>query len=258
MKNISLEILLKKLNQTNFKIESRSFSWTFFLLFFLIPQSLFGNVAVPKRKILILANWSKVSSVPLPLTKAIQKDLEDELNKQLGLNVEVRAADLNSQSLNSPGLLITFLFGFRDSLEYFQQKYPSFKCDEDSKIIIKGKVNYAMLMNPAIDYIKNLESKTDRRKTHILNFWAGGYLNRDAILEKQLKCNLKNFTFATSREYYTHLQDTVSLNDYPLILSNLINFDYLYSQSKGRKLSVGEMSKYVTSGLVPFILPELE
>ena len=162
------------------------------------------------------------------------------------------------EKLKKGQLVVNLLFGFEDAIKVFLQKYEKFNCSADyDKIVKNQEVDYKFLLSPYFEEQKKFEKLIQSKKVIFRSFWVGGTLKRKYILEHHLKCNLSNFKLNSKKESFSRLLDTISLNDYPIMISNVVNLDLRFPRLEGAKIEDSNAYRVLAKGIVSLNVSEL-
>jgi hypothetical protein len=179
------------------------------------------------------------------------------LSKKVNTYVLERRDDfLSKRKLKKKILLINLVYGFEDAIIDFKLEYPKFNCATDNKIVQSGIFNYKYLLDPLSKKISKMSNAHKNTKVQVLNFWMGGTLKRISVAKLLLGCDLEKLRLTSKNESYKNFQDVISLHGYPIVISNLINTDFLVKRIEGELISGAQLMSILESGLEPLMVTE--
>jgi hypothetical protein len=195
------------------------------------------------------------------VNQKIELLIQDLAQKYLGKKVKsfaLKSRDefLNKKKFKKNILLINLIYGFEDAVVDFKQEYSKFNCAKDNEIVLNGVFNYKYLLDPLSWKIKKMSKAHKNTRVQVLNFWMSGTLKRVAVAKLLLGCDLEKLKLNSKSESYKNLQDAISLHGYPLIISNLINTDFLVKRIEGALISGPQLMAILESGLEPLMVTE--
>lgn len=226
--------------------------WAFFLILF-ICNTLFPHVAHSSDLFVIGRFESSINNFK---KEEFISSLQNQLKRDLGLSKKIWISHPDEfikvkKQLKKNDLVINLIFGFEDVLYAFKKN--NYAC---ANLVKSGEIDYEQLLNP---YFKDLEiwqQFIEKKSARLESIWMGGVLKRKLILERLLKCDLEKMKLGPS-ESYSRLLDTVSLKNYPVIMSNLLNLDKRFQRPEGDKIDSNEVYDVLSKGIVALLVPEL-
>lgn len=220
--------------------------WAFFLLFV--------THAAHSSDLFVFGRFE--SSVNNFKKEELMSSLQNQLKTDLGLSKKIVISHPDEfkkikNQLKKGDLVLNLIFGFEDVLVAYKKN--NYVC---ANLVKSGEVDYEQLLNPYFKELEGWQQSIEKKKARLENIWLGGVLKRKLVFERVLKCDLEKMNLGPS-ESYSRLLDTVSLKNYPVTMSNLINLDKRFQRPEGDKIDSNEVYDVLSKGIVALLVPEL-